>query len=219
MTRSLAIVLLMGVVLAQPLFSQAPLPQPGQPSSGAPASSGPWEFSLAALTYVVPDESNYVSPYFRADRNWLHLEARYNYEALRTGSAWIGYNLSARKNFVFDFTPMIGGVFGRTQGVAPGFLMSLAYKKLDLSTEDEYVFDAEDSTENFFYTWSELGYSPVNWLRVGLVGQRTRAYQTPLDLQRGLFAGVSYKRLGFATYIFNLGWTDPTTVFAASFDF
>jgi len=219
MTQSLITALLMGTVLAQPLFSQTPPPQSAQPSSGEPASSSPWEFSFAALTYVVPDESNYVSPYFRADRNWLHLEARYNYEDQETGSAWIGYNLSAGKNVVFDFTPMIGGVFGRTEGVAPGFLMSLTYKKLDLSTENEYVFNTEDSTENFFYTWSEIGYSPFSWLRVGLVGQRTRAYETPLDVQRGLFAGVSYRRLNFTTYVFNLGWTDPTTVFAASFDF
>ena len=212
MTRSLiATILLMGAGLAQPLFSQAP--------PGASASPNRWEFSVAALTYIVPDETNYVSPYVRADRNWLHLEARYNYEAQRTGSAWIGYNLSAGKNVVFDFTPMIGGVFGRTQGVAPGFLMSLVYKKLDLSSENEYVFDAEDSADNFFYAWSELGYSPVSWLRVGLVGQRTRAYETPLDFQRGLFAGVSYKRLSFTTYVFNLGWTDPTTVFAVSFEF
>ena len=94
--------------------------------------------------------------------------------------------------------------------------MSLTYKKLDLSTENEYVFNTEDSAENFFYTWSEVGYSPFSWLRVGVAGQRTRAYETPLDVQRGLFAGVSYRKLNFTTYIFNLGWTDPTVVLAVT---
>ena len=70
---------------------------------------------------------------------------------------------------------MVGAVVGKTKGVAPGALMSMAYKKFDLSTESEYVFNTEDQADNFFYTWSELGYSPIDWLRVGVAGQRTRA--------------------------------------------
>jgi hypothetical protein len=221
MTRALmTTVLLIGAAVAQPLFSQAPSPQANDPSSSsAPAPAKAWEFSVAAFNYVVPDETNYVSPYFKADRDWLHLEARYNYEDQRTGSGWIGYNFQAGNNLVFDITPMVGVVFGRTDGVAPGALMSITYKKFDLSTETEYVFDADEESDSFLYTWSELGYSPVNWLRVGLAGQRTRAYETPLDVQRGIFAGVSYKSLDFTTYVFNLGWTDPTVVLAASFRF
>jgi hypothetical protein len=47
---------------------------------------------------------------------WLHLEARYNYENLRTGSVWVGYNFSAGKKLVLDVAPVLGGVFGRTHG-------------------------------------------------------------------------------------------------------
>ena len=73
--------------------------------------------------------------------------------------------------------------------------------------------------DNFFYTWSTLTYSPVEWFRAGLVAQRTRAFHTPLDVQRGLLAGFSYKQVEFTTYIFNIGWTDPTVVleFGVSF--
>jgi len=201
----MATVLVIGAV-APPLFSQ---------TQSAPA----WEFSAAAFTYFVPDETNYVSPYFKADRNRLHLETRYNYEDRRTGSGWIGYNFSTGNTLIFEITPMFGVVFGRTDGVAPGALISLTYKKFDLSTENEYVFNSDESVDSFFYTWSEVGYTPVTWLRVGLVGQRTRVYKTPLDVQRGLFAGVSYKVLDFTTYVFNPGWTDPTVVLAAAFHF
>src|SRR5215475_6156331 len=47
-----------------------------------------WEFSLATFTYLALHARDYVNPNFTADRDWLHLEARYNYEELKTGSVW-----------------------------------------------------------------------------------------------------------------------------------
>ena len=82
-----------------------------------------------------------MDPVFTADRDWLHLEARYNYENLETGSLWLGYNFSAGHKLVLKATPMIGGVIGRTTGVAPGYEVSLNYKRVALSTQGEYVFD------------------------------------------------------------------------------
>ena len=107
---------------------------------------------------------------------------------------------------------MIGGVFGRTNGIAPGCEASLTYKKIQASISNEYVFDIGDSSGNFYYTWPQITYSPVNWFQVGAVAQRTRAYHTALDTQRGFFAGLSHKNTTFTTYIFNAGWTTPTVV-------
>jgi hypothetical protein len=58
----------------------------------------------------------------------------------------------------------------------------------------------------------ELSYSPVDWFRTGLVAQRTKAYHTDLDVQRGFLVGFSHKKMDFTTYVFNVGWTDPTIV-------
>ena len=69
---------------------------------------------------------------------------------------------------------MIGGVFGRTNGIAPGCEASLTYKKIELSIANEYVFDTTHKSGNFYYSWPQLTYSPVDWFRVGLVAQRTR---------------------------------------------
>ena len=78
-----------------PVFAQAPPDVPISTANTPPdADEEAWSFSASAYTYAVPDDSNYVQPTFTADRGWLHLEARYNYEALDTGSAWIGYNFS-----------------------------------------------------------------------------------------------------------------------------
>src|SRR5258708_1099917 len=109
-------------------------------------------------------------PTFTADRGWLHLETRSNYENLETGSVWGGYKFSGGKKLEWEFTPMLGGVFGDTTGVAPGYKLSFSYWKLELSSEGEFVFDPRDSEGSFFYSWIELTISPVDWVRFGLVG-------------------------------------------------
>jgi hypothetical protein len=178
-----------------------------------------WSFSASATVYIVPDFQEYVQPTFTADRGWLHLEARYNYENLKTGSVWVGYNFSGGKKLEWEFTPMLGGVFGDTTGIAPGYKLSLSYWKFEFSSEGEFVYDTRNSEDNFTYNWSELSVSPVDWFRFGLVGQRTRAYQTDVDIQRGLLVGFSYKEMNFTTYVFNLDLDEQTWVFSVGMSF
>src|SRR5262249_42686889 len=147
------------------------------------------------LGYIVHDDRDYVQPTVAADRGWLHLEARYNYEDLDTGSLWIGYNFSGGDELTWEITPMLGGVFGHTDGIAPGYKGSLSWWKLELYSEGEYLVDTGNSSDSFFYNWSELTISPLDWLRLGLATQRTLAYETDRDVQRGLLAGVSLEHV------------------------
>ncbi len=183
------------------------------------AVKNPWTFNLTTDGYIIPNETDYVSPVLSADRSWLHLEARYNDENLRTGSLWVGYNFEAGKKLTLDVTPMIGGVFGRTTGIAPGCEASLSYKKFQLSISNEYVFDTTHKSGSFYYTWPQFTYSPKDWLQVGLVAQRTRAFQTSLDVQRGFFLGISRKKWESTVYIFNAGFTAPTVVLELGLNF
>jgi len=178
-----------------------------------------WAFSASVFTYVIPDSREYVQPTFTADRGWMHLEARYNYEALNTGSLWVGYNFSGGEKLEWEITPMIGGVFGDTSGIAPGYKGSLKWWKLELYSEGEYVFDTGDSSESFFYNWSELTLAPRDWFRFGLVTQRTRVYQTDREIQRGLLVGFSYKMADLTTYVFNPDDSKPTFVVAVALNF
>ena len=143
-----------------------------------------WEFSAEANMYFLPDQT-YLNPVVSADRRRLHLEARYNYEDLDTSSIFAGYNFHAGQVFQFALTPMLGGVFGNSNGIAPGFSFELNYKSWTISSEGEYFFSGGERESNFFYSWSELVYSPADWFWFGVAGQRTRAYKTDLDLQRG----------------------------------
>jgi hypothetical protein len=180
-----------------------------------PPNERDWSLDASAYTYIVPDSENYVQPTVAADRGWLHLEARFNYENVDTGSAWLGCNLSVGDNVMLEITPMVGAVFGETDGIAPGFRGSLSWRKLELYSETEYVFDARDSADSFLYTWSELAVAPTAWSRVGLAVQRTKVYETEFDIQRGFLAGFSYKRAEVTAYLFNPD-ASPTVVIAAS---
>jgi hypothetical protein len=172
-------------------------------ADGIGSASDPWSFSITADGYVVPHSEFFVSPIFTGDRNRLHLEARYNYENQQTGSLWIGYNLSIGHSVMLEITPMIGGVFGNTTGIAPGYEVSLSYKKLSLSSSGEYVFDTKKPSDSFFYSWPELTYSPADWFRLGLVAQRTKTYHTSLDTQRG-FLVVSLTKICTSRPIYSM---------------
>jgi len=178
-----------------------------------------WEFEASVYGYFPPDDVHYGQPTIAADRGALHLEGRYNYEGLRTGSVWIGCNLGAGEALRLDVTLMAGGVFGNTRGFAPGYKLTLSYGKFELYSEGEYVIDMRDVDGDFFYNWAQLGYSPLDWLTVGLASQRTRVYETGLDVQRGLFVGVTYKSVSLTTYVFNPGWETPTVVAALAVRF
>jgi hypothetical protein len=178
-----------------------------------------WAFVASIYGYLAPESRDYVNPNFTADHGWAHLEARYNYEALETGSVLVGYNFSAGEKIHFEITPTLGGVFGDLTGIAPGYTLSLSYWHLNLWSQSEYFVDTGNTENSFFYTWSELTYSPWDWLRAGVVTQRTKAYKSDLDIQRGFLVGVSYRRVELTTYVFNLGWTDPTVVLAAAYNF
>jgi len=218
------LVLVSSQLLAQATPGSAPVKTPS-------AEAQPWEYSLTVDGYIIPDGTSYIDPVFTADHNWLHLEARYNYENLRTGSLWVGYNFSlgdvdSGDKWELDITPMIGGVFGRTTGIAPGLEVSLNYKrKIEASLTNEYVFDTRSKSGNFYYAWPQLTYSPKEWLHVGAVAQRTDAYHSPVNIQRGFLVGFSHKiasshkKWEFTTYVFNPGISGTTAVLEAGVGF
>jgi hypothetical protein len=178
-----------------------------------------WSFFASAYTYIIPNASNYVQPSFTADRGRIHLEARYNYEAQKTGSVWFGVNLSGGETVEWELTPIVGGVFGDLDGIAPGYKGSITWRKVGVYSESEYVIDTTNTSDSFLYNWSEVTYGITESLRAGLVVQRTRAYQTDRDVQRGLIVGYSYRRAEFTFCLFNPDDDKPTSAFSIGFHF
>ncbi len=204
------------------VFAQVPVAalSPTETTAGPEAvEASAWEFSASVFGYALPDDRNYAQPSFTADRGWLHLEARYNYEAQATASAWFGYNFAGGDAVWWELTPMVGAVFGHTTGIAPGYRGAFGWKWLEFSSEGEYVVDTTDSSESFFYNWSEVAVVPVEWFRAGLATQRTRAYESERDIQRGVLIGSSFKRLDATLYVFNPDDARPTVIVAVAIAF
>jgi hypothetical protein len=178
----------------------------------SPAAKPSWEFALTAYPTAVRGGENYTSAVAAADRGPLHLEARYNYESIGARSAFVGWTFSGGEEITWELTPLLGGAWGATQAFVPGFEASVAWKQLDFYVEAEYVRDTNQHSESYAYAWSELGFRPVEWLRIGVAGQRTRAYGGERDIQRGPFAQVTWGRVTIGGYWFNAGSSEQVFV-------
>jgi hypothetical protein len=174
------------------------------PTPAAPAADDQaWSFSVAAYTFVLSDDRQYVQPSVDADHGRLHLEARQNYEALNTASLWGGANFSGGTTVAWEVTPMLGAVFGATAGIAPGVKASLDWRKLEAYGENEYVIDANSRGDSFFYNWSELTLAPAEWFGFGLVTERTRVYRSDREINRGGMARISVTHMDITAYLFD----------------
>lgn len=208
----LSLVLALALALA-PSMARAQ-DEPAGPPPG-PRWSGAAELAL----YVIPEEENYLWPSLSADRDWLHLGVRYNYEDRNTASFWVGANFEWGERVNVAVTPMFGVVTGDTDGVAPGFLFTLSAWKVELYTEGEWVFDAGEKTDSFYYSWSELTLSPTDWLYVGLAAQKTRAYESARYIERGMLAGASWRNASLTGYVFEPFSDSPTVVVSVGIEF
>ena len=213
------------VALATLAFTAGAEAQETAPAAVPPAAPAPeteassWEFGLSGALYVLPDEEDFVQPTFRADHGLFHFETRYNYEDRDSVSFFAGANLELGDEVKLVLTPMIGGLAGQTDGIIPALEADLTVGPFEAYGEAEYVFDLGDSDSKYFYMWSELSLWPTEWLRAGVVTQRTRVYQTDRDIQRGLLVGFTFRKLDGTVYFFNPGADDHYTVVSLGLSF
>jgi hypothetical protein len=174
---------------------------PGTPTAAEeePTISG----AITGYYYAIPHEADYGVGVASLNSGALHLEARYNYEAKRSTSLFAGWNFAGGDGVKFQVTPILGGLFGETHGVVPGIEAGVAYREVDAYIEAEYVRDLDHSDASYYYAWSEIGWKPVQWLRIGLVGQRSREVQNGRDLQRGAFVQFVFDKITLGFYGFN----------------
>jgi hypothetical protein len=182
------------ILASSTLLAQANSPEPTTPS---------WRFSAWAEMFILPGEQDIFNPTFYARRGNLHLEARYNYEDFQTTSLWAGRRFELGKELKFVFVPMAAVVFGNTNGMAPGLEMEIIYKKFDLYSESEHVFDFQSKANNFFYQYGELAFRPIQAIRGGAIVQRTKLIDSERELQRGAFAEYYYKKLRAGIFYFS----------------
>jgi hypothetical protein len=201
-----------------PAFAHAQ--QAGTPPAGKAHAQPAWAFNASLSGNFLPSgQKDYWNPVVTADHKTVHLEARYNYESLDTGSVWVGWNFHVGHKLSLDLTPMVGGVFGDLDGFAPGYEATVSYGKLTFTSTAEYVFDAADGEQDFFYHSEQLYVSPWDWLQVGLVAQRTQAYDSSRNTQRGFLVGFTRKNVNLSVSVYNPDADDTITVLELSVSF
>lgn len=161
------------------------------------------DITVSGYYYSIPRYDDQLVFIGTADVEKWHLEGRYNYEDVRTGAVFGGYTFSTNGWLKADFTPMLGFVFGNSDGVAPGLEMDLSYKKFGFYSESEYMIYYHGYTNNFIYTWNELTYNAFKNFDAGISIQRTLLYETKFDIQRGAFVRYDFWKLSAGVYYFN----------------
>jgi len=185
------------------------LPSPGAAQVGPSSTPIPWRFAAYVDGYLDPEESTQFVPTVFADHGALHLEARYNYEDFDTGSLFAGW--AFRHGGTDDYlklTPMAGVFVGRSNGVAPGLEIEARWWRLAYWFESEYTFNVEDSSEDFFYTWSELNLYVAPFVWVGGSLQRLKLVDTPREVDVGPmigFGNVGTPHVSLSLYGYGLG--------------
>jgi hypothetical protein len=59
---------------------------------------------------------------------------------------------------------MFGVVVGHTDGIIPALELDLVWRRLELYSEGEYVFDINRLNNRFLYNWSEVSlWAPVGF--------------------------------------------------------
>lgn len=142
--------------------------------------------------------------YLQTAQNW-YAEARYNYEDMETVSLYLGRSFTGDKRFSWSFTPMVGAAMGRFKGISTGLNIDLEYDRFFLSAQSQYSMATAKGkgSDDFFYSWSEAGYQPLNWLYAGASFQQTYTSYERL-LEPGVLLGFSFSRFSVPLYGFDL---------------
>lgn len=149
-----------------------------------------------------PGESAFVPVvHFETKRGW-YTEARYNDDEQNTFSLYSGKRFSREGNTSWSVTPMLGVCLGYLKGSSAGVYFDLEVNNFYFSAETQYTVAFDKVNENYFYNWSETGFSISDHFYTGLTFQFTK-YPKENTIDPGIVAGLSFKNISFPVYVFN----------------
>ena len=138
--------------------------------------------------------------WYQGNSGW-YAEVRYNYEAEKTLSVFMGKTFVNTSSFSYCISTMAGVVTGEFNGVALALNAELEYKKLFFSLQSEHTFSIENRNTNFIYCWSDVGYRPFDWLSTGFSIQQTSLCGAKFE--KGFFIRAQWRNWGLPLYVFN----------------
>ena len=197
---------MLGLLLFSALARAGPPPPPTFEES---ASS--WSFTASLSWYFVPNQKNFGVLDATADHGPLHLELRYHDEAIGTASAWIGWNFTFGETVKVGLTPLVGCLLGDQGGPTLGLEVALGWGPLSFSSQNEWAFVVQGPNQGgLFYAWTELDVRPWQWVRAGIVAQRTHLFHTARQVIFGPLLGFTVSKVDLTLYWFQPGGIDQT---------
>ena len=162
------------------------------------------ELAIEQYSYVGAGQAGALVPvaHFKTNSNW-YAEARYNYDELNTFSLYAGRTFSGERNLAYSITPMIGGMAGRSRGGSFALNTEFDFRGFNFSSQSQYSINADNRIYNYFFSWSELSYQPLQWLYAGVSLQNTQMYRSLSLNEPGILVGLSYKQWNLPVYSFN----------------
>lgn len=139
--------------------------------------------------------------HFETKNNW-YAELRYNYEDMKTVSLFTGKMLTGGGDLSYTLTPMIGYSIGNFTGVSLAANADLEWKNLFFSSQSQFSKATRNTAGDFFFNWSELGYSIGDHAFAGVAMQYT-AEAGAQYFEPGFLAGLSFKNISIPFYAFS----------------
>jgi hypothetical protein len=139
--------------------------------------------------------------HFETKNNW-YAEMRYNYEDAQTLSFYGGKTFSGGNAVTYSITPMTGFSTGRFTGMSLANNIETEWKNFYVSSQSQYSIALRNNNQDFFFTWSELGYNISDHVFSGLAMQYTLQADNNI-FEPGIVAGFRFKNISVPFYIFS----------------
>lgn len=164
-------------------------------------SQSKWVFEQ--YNYIRQADASAFVPmvHFQTRNNWYG-ELRYNYEDAQTLSLFGGKTVSGGKSLTWSFTPMAGYSTGRFTGLSAGVNNEAEWKDFYFSAQSQYSIATKKDISNFFFNWSEAGYSFSDNFFSGIAMQYTRQFHKDY-IEPGIVNGLCFRNFSIPFYVFN----------------
>jgi len=188
----------------------------GMARAGPPApptfeeSANAWTFTASLSWYFVPNQKNFGVLDATADHGPLRLELRYHDEAIGTASSLIGWKFAFGETVKLELTPLVGCLVGDEGGPIGGLEVTLGWGPFSFTSQDEWVWVVQGGKAGLFYAWTELDVRPWDWVRAGIVAQRTHLFHTAREIIFGPLLGFTVLNADLTLYWFQPGGIDQT---------
>ncbi len=167
--------------------------------------------TIAAQSKWVIENYNYVGQktpgavvpiiHFETKKNW-YAELRYNYEDNQTISFFGGKTIKGGKKIEYRLTPLVGYSLGNFTGYSVGTNLETGWNNIYIASQSQYSVATKKHIDNFFFSWSEIGYNISDRFFAGIAMQYTRQKGFN-DFEPGFVAGLELGNFSFPCYVFS----------------